>query len=97
VSEISGVWLVLWLIIGVVALIHNGTVYSMLFDINKKLAEDDQLSMFWWYPTKTMKIFRLHKQFYPESSLRTVSMVSGFGLLAIMVCLTLFIYFINSK
>lgn len=36
-------------------------------EVNRRLADNEQVNYFFWYPGRFSKVKRLHRQFYPQS------------------------------
>lgn len=50
-------------------LVANFLVYIMVGEVNRKLADDQQIKYLFWYPGKLDRVKRLYRQFYPQSRL----------------------------
>jgi hypothetical protein len=44
-------------------------LYAELSDVNRKLPDDQQISYFWWYWSKALKLDAFYRQYYPEGRL----------------------------
>jgi len=47
----------------------NLTMHKMLGQVKDRIADEDQIGLFWSYPGKSKRIARLHRSLYPGSPL----------------------------
>ena len=63
-------------------------VYSRILEqVNRSLPDDEKLETWYEYPSKPIRIIRLHRNFYPQSRLRLLTAALGVGILAFFIAL----------
>jgi hypothetical protein len=48
----------------------------MIGEVNRKKPEDQQISYFWFYPAKNVRIFKDYRSLYPEGALHVYMIIS---------------------
>lgn len=66
-----------WLVAMICCAIGNAIWYRMLSEVNGRLDSGQQFSSLMWYPTKSMRLWRSHKELFPDSQLRKREIAVG--------------------
>jgi hypothetical protein len=66
-----------WLIAMTCVVIGNVFWYRMLSEVNGRLNPDQRFSTLLWYPNKSIRLWRSHKELFPDSQLRKREVAVG--------------------